>query len=106
MVPALFILFGPVHGAVTTSTTRVFCVVVGTPCTLTHLVAQRTASEATCNGAKRSKNGTQSSTRSSTSYGSYSLTSIDASRVGCVAATSTVPIALVVFSHSSHSLVL
>jgi hypothetical protein len=74
-----------------------FVVITSTICTLTHLVTQRTASDGTCNGAKRSKNGARGSTRNSTAYSSYSLTSV---------ATGTVPIAFVVFSHSSHSLVL
>jgi stage III sporulation protein SpoIIIAA len=107
MVLALFILFCFVRGAaVTTSTTRVFRVVVGTSGTLTHLVAQRCASKATCNGAKRPQNGTRGSASNTTGNGSYSFTSVNASRVGLVATSSTVLIAVVVFSHPSHSLVL
>jgi hypothetical protein len=106
MMLALFILFGPVRGAaVTTSATRAFRFVVGTSGTLTQLVAQGTASNTTCNGANRSQNRTHGSTRSSTADSSYSFTSVNAIRVGRVAATSTVPIAIVVFSHPSHSLV-
>jgi hypothetical protein len=65
--------------------------------TLTHLIAQRSASDGTCNGAKRPKNGTHSSTCSSTAYGSYSLT-----RVAIITILNTI----FVFSHPSHSLVL
>jgi hypothetical protein len=107
MVLALFILFSLVRGAaVATRTTRVFRVVVATSGTLTHLVTQRCASEATYNGANRPQNGTRDSTRSTTAHGSYSFSSVNASRVGRIAASSTVPIAVVIFSHPSHSLVL
>jgi hypothetical protein len=107
MLLALFILFGSVRtAAVTTSTARVFRVVVGTFGTLTHLVAQRCASDATCNGAKRPQNGTHGSSHNTTAYGSYSFTSVNTSCVGRVAASCSVPIAVVVFSHPSHSLVL
>jgi hypothetical protein len=98
MVLALFILFG-------SSTTRVFRIVVCTFGTLTHLVAQRCANEAACNGANRTQNGTRYSARYTTAYGSYSFTSVNASRVGGVAASSTLPILVVVICHPSHSLV-
>jgi hypothetical protein len=107
MVLALFILFCSVGGAaVTTSTTRVFRVVIGTSGTLTQLVAQRCAGETTYNGANWPQNGTRGSACSTTAHGSYSFTSVNASRVGRVAASSTFPIAVVLFSHPSHSLVL
>jgi hypothetical protein len=93
-VLALFILFGLVRGAAVSTST------------LTHLVAQSCASEATYNGANRPQNGTRDSARSTTAHGSYSFTSVNACRVGRVATSSTVPIAVVVFSHPSHSLVL
>jgi hypothetical protein len=103
MVLALFILFGSRPAAtVTTSTARVFRVVVGTSGALTHLVPQCCASEATCNGAQRPQKGTRGSARNTSAHGSYSFTSVNASRVG----SGTVPIVVVVFSHPSHSLVL
>jgi hypothetical protein len=107
MLLALFILFGSVRSAaVTTSIARVFRVVIGTSGTLTQLLAQRCASDATCNSAKRSQNGTHGSARNTTGNGSYSFNSVNASLVGRVAASITFPIAVVVFSHPSHSLVL
>jgi hypothetical protein len=106
-VLALFILFCSVRTtAVTTSNAPVFHVVVDTSGTITHLVAQRCASEATYNGANRPQNGTYGSARNTTAHGTYSFTSVNTSRVGRVATSSTVPIAVVVFSHPTHSFVL
>jgi hypothetical protein len=100
-------LFCSVRSAVvTTSTTRFFRVVVGTSGTLAHLVAQRCASDATYNSANRPQNRTHGSARYTSAYCSYSFTSVNASRVGLVAASSILTIAIVVFSHPSHSLVL
>jgi hypothetical protein len=107
MVLALFILFCSVRStAFTTSSTHVFRIVVGTSGTLTHLIAQRCASETTYNGANWPQKGTYGSTRNTTAHSSYSFTSVNTSRVGRVAISSTVPIAVVVFSHTSHSFVL
>jgi hypothetical protein len=106
MVLALFILFCSVRSIaviIIINTTHVFRVVVGTSGTLTHLIAQRCASDATYNGTNRPQKGTYGSACNTTAHGSYCFTSINTSRIGFVATSSTVPIAVVVISHPSHS---
>jgi hypothetical protein len=83
--------------------TLVLRVVVGTIGTFTHLVTQRCASDASYDGTHRPQKGTRGCASNTTADGSYSFTSVNASRIGLVATSSTVPIAVVVFSHPSHS---
>jgi hypothetical protein len=90
----LFILSVTVRdSAVTASVSRV---VVGAASTLTNLVAQSTASQATSNGANRPQNGTRSSACSAASHRTYCFSNV---RVAHVGAPRTVPIAIVVSSH-------
>jgi hypothetical protein len=92
-------------------TVCVSVVIFGIPGTLSHLVAQRTTCDSACSSTKGSDKGAYDAANYSTSYSSGGFASISVSDVvhyttSIVILASVPGPAFIVFSHSSHFLVI